>query len=41
MTDNSYLLQYFLEHSPKDIKPQPASNTPKEEDNKKEAKSHE
>ena len=41
MTDNSYLLQYFLEHSPKDASSQPASDTPKDEDNKKEAKSHE
>jgi len=41
MTDNSYLLQYFLEHSPKDVPSQPASNAPQDEDNKKEAKSHE
>jgi len=41
MTDNSYLLQYFLEHSPKDAPSQPASNASKDEDNKKEAKSHE
>jgi hypothetical protein len=40
MTDNSYLLQYFIEHSPKDAKPVPLK-AQKEEDNKKEAKSHE
>ncbi len=40
MTDNSYLLQYFLEHSPKDASSQPASNASQGEDNK-EGKSHE
>ena len=41
MTDNGYLMQYFLEHSPKDAQPVPVSQAPKEEDNKKEAKGHE
>jgi hypothetical protein len=41
MTDNSYLLQYFIEHSPKDAKPVPVLKTLKEQDNKKEAKKHE
>jgi hypothetical protein len=40
MTDNSYLLQYFLEHSPKDSKPASASNASKDEDNK-EGNNHE
>jgi len=40
MTDNSYLMQYFLEHSPKekDQKPKDIQKTEPDEKNSKEQK---
>lgn len=44
MTDNAYLLQYFLDHSPKDDKPKTATVPPAKRTVKKakaEDKAHE